>query len=199
MEETVFLEDSYMNILWDFDGTLFDTYPAYTDVLYKVLGEKVDKAAIYKELKISFSHAIQFFNLNEQQVNEIKDLNRAIVASEVKPFPGVEEILKAADTNVIMTHKSYAGVTHFLRHYGWEKYFAEIVTLENGFPRKPAVDSYHYLHTKYSIDLAIGDRELDLIPASQLGIRTCMFQNHCEFADFHLSNYADFFELSLIK
>ncbi|WP_400243910.1 HAD hydrolase-like protein [Niallia sp. JL1B1071] len=182
-----------MNILWDFDGTLFDTYPAYTDVLYKVLGEKIEKDSIYKELKVSFSHAIQFFNVTEQQIKEIKAMNKEIDGSAVKPFPGVEEILKKADTNVIMTHKSYAGVTHFLRHYGWEKYFAEIVTLENGFPRKPAVDSYHYLHTKYSIDLAIGDRELDLIPASKLGIQTCMFQNQCEFADFHLVDYADFF------
>lgn len=182
-----------MNILWDFDGTLFDTYPAYTEVLYKILGEKIEKDSIYKELKVSFSHAIQFFGLTEQQIKEIKDMNKEIDVSAVKPFPGVEEILKKADTNVIMTHKSYAGVTHFLRHYGWEKYFAEIVTLENGFPRKPAVDSYHYLHTKYSIDLAIGDRELDLIPANKLGIQTCMFQNQCEIADFHLVDYADFF------
>jgi len=58
----------------------------------------------------------------------------------------------------------------FLRYYGWENYFAEIVTLANGFPRKPPVDSYQYLLTKYSIDLAIGDRELDLIPAKKLGI-----------------------------
>ncbi|CAI9396595.1 HAD-IA family hydrolase [Niallia sp. Sow4_A1] len=182
-----------MNILWDFDGTLFDTYPAYTEVLYKILGEKIEKDSIYKELKVSFSHAIQFFGLTEQQIKEIKTMNKEIDVSAVKPFPGVEEILKKADTNVIMTHKSYAGVTHFLRHYGWEKYFAEIVTLENGFPRKPAVDSYHYLHTKYSIDLAIGDRELDLIPANKLGIQTCMFQNQCEIADFHLVDYADFF------
>lgn len=184
-----------MNILWDFDGTLFDTYPAYTEVLYKILGEKIEKDSIYKELKVSFSHAIQFFGLTEQQIKEIKDMNKEIDVSAVKPFPGVEEILKKADTNVIMTHKSYAGVTHFLRHYGWEKYFAEIVTLENGFPRKPAVDSYHYLHTKYSIDLAIGDRELDLIPANKLGIQTCMFQNQCEIADFHLVDYADFFNV----
>ena len=94
-----------MNILWDFDGTLFDTYPAYTDILYTVLGEKMDKAAIYKELKVSFSHAIEYFHLTEKQRNEIKQMNKGIVVSEVRPFPGVEEILKAAETNVIMTHK----------------------------------------------------------------------------------------------
>lgn len=188
-----------MNILWDFDGTLFDTYPAYTNIIYKALGEKVDKAVIYRELKVSFSHAMEYFNISKQQMNEIKLMNKAIAADEVKPFTGVEEILKAADINVIMTHKSYDGVVNILRHYRWEHYFAEIVTLENGFPRKPAVDAYQYLHTKYSIDLAIGDRELDLIPAKELGMQTCIFQNQCEFADFHLSNFTDFFTVYPMK
>ena len=36
--------------------------------------------------------------------------------------------------------------------------------------------SLHHLHKKHNINLAIGDRELDLIPAKELGISTCMFQ-----------------------
>jgi len=79
-----------MNILWDFDGTLFDTYPAYTNIIYKVLGEKVDKAVIYKELKVSFSHAMEYFNISDQQRSEIKLMNKGIAADEVKPFTGVE-------------------------------------------------------------------------------------------------------------
>ena len=31
-----------MNILWDFDGTLFDTYPAYTMMLSEILGDSVE-------------------------------------------------------------------------------------------------------------------------------------------------------------
>ncbi|EEM95694.1 Phosphoglycolate phosphatase [Bacillus thuringiensis IBL 200] len=42
-----------MNILWDFDGTLFDTYPAYTMMLSEILGDSVEKQEIYKNLKIS--------------------------------------------------------------------------------------------------------------------------------------------------
>ena len=37
-----------MNILWDFDGTLFDTYPVYTKLLSEILGDTVDKQEIYK-------------------------------------------------------------------------------------------------------------------------------------------------------
>ena len=184
-----------MNILWDFDGTLFDTYPAYTDIFYALLEGKVDKPTIFKHLKISVSHAISHFQLSELQVTEMRLKNKNIKSSDVKPFKDVERILQFAHTNVIMTHKSFAGVVNILRHHGFEQYFSEIVTLENGFQRKPDIGAYQYLHTKYHIDLAIGDRELDLIPARKLGIQTCMFQNNWEHADFHLLNYEDFFTL----
>ena len=29
-----------MNILWDFNGTLFDTYPVYTKMLSQILGDR---------------------------------------------------------------------------------------------------------------------------------------------------------------
>ncbi len=53
-----------MNILWDFDGTLFDTYPVYTKLLSEILGDTVDKQEIYKNLKTSYSHAIQYYNIS---------------------------------------------------------------------------------------------------------------------------------------
>lgn len=61
-----------MNILWDFDGTLFDTYPAYTKILSQVLGDTVDKQEIYEKLKISYSHAIDYYNISSNKEEEIK-------------------------------------------------------------------------------------------------------------------------------
>jgi phosphoglycolate phosphatase-like HAD superfamily hydrolase len=46
-----------MNILWDFDGTLFNTYPAFTDMFYEMLGGATTKKDILSNLKISFKHA----------------------------------------------------------------------------------------------------------------------------------------------
>ncbi len=40
-----------MNILWDFDGTLFDTYPAYTMMLSEILGDSVEKTRNIQKLK----------------------------------------------------------------------------------------------------------------------------------------------------
>ncbi|MED2933494.1 HAD hydrolase-like protein, partial [Bacillus wiedmannii] len=66
---------------------------------------------------------------------------------------------------------------------------------DDGFPRKPNALSYDYLHKKHSIDLAIGDRELDLLPAKELGISTCMFQGNCDVANYSLSHYSEFFKV----
>jgi len=183
-----------LNILWDFDGTLFDTYPAYSSIFSRVMGGESDEKEIYETLKVSFSHAIHFYNLSENQLREIAALENNLSPNDIQPFEKVEEVLKFADKNVIMTHKDRKGVMSILEHYGWEKYFNEIVTIDDGFPRKPNSAAYQYLHEKHHIDLAIGDRELDLIPAKELGIKTCSFQNQHVVADYYLANYSDFFK-----
>ncbi|XXM73113.1 HAD-IA family hydrolase [Lysinibacillus sphaericus] len=184
-----------MNILWDFDGTLFDTYPAYTRVFSQVLGDEADEQEIYDKLKISFSHAIGFYKISAEQAEEMKRLRKELSPVDMKPFAGVEDILKFAGSNVIMTHKDRDGVLAILDHYGWTDYFADIVTIDDGFPRKPHSAAYLHLHTKNKINLAIGDRDLDLLPAKELGIATCMFRGESHIADYHLSDYADFFLL----
>jgi HAD superfamily hydrolase (TIGR01549 family) len=188
-----------MNILWDFDGTLFDTYPAYSKIFHQVLNEIVDMDEIYQHLKISFSHAIQFYQLTKNQLDEIKILEAHLSPEDIHPFPGVEEVLKYAELNVIMTHKDRKGILDILKHYEWEDYFTEIVTIDDGFPRKPDHSSYKYLHDKYKIDLVIGDRELDIIPGKKLGINTCLFRHQSEVADYHLEDYADFFKTINLK
>ncbi|WP_097042166.1 HAD-IA family hydrolase [Terribacillus aidingensis] len=187
-----------MNILWDFDGTLFDTYPAYTHAFLTVVGEHIPEKEIYQNLKVSFAHAVRYYAVSSDKEAEIKEIIKKLVPADLKPFDQVEEILKFADKNVIMTHKKRAQVLDILQHYGWEKYFVDMVAGDDGFPRKPDAASYKYLHNKHGVDLAIGDRELDLLPAKELGISTCMFQGQCKAADYQLENYADFFKLDFL-
>jgi HAD superfamily hydrolase (TIGR01549 family) len=189
----------YLNILWDFDGTLFDTYPAYTKVLSSVLGEAIDKEDIYRKLKVSYSHAIEYYDVSIDNEAEIKGRIKKLLPKDLKPFDHVEEILEYATKNVIMTHKHREGVLAILQHYGWEKYFADIVTIDDGFPRKPDPSAYKHLHTRHGIDLVIGDRDLDLLPAKELGISTCMYQGKSSIADYHLQNYADFLSILAAK
>ncbi|MBD8067601.1 HAD-IA family hydrolase [Bacillus sp. PS06] len=182
-----------MNILWDFDGTLFDTYPVFTETLARILPEHTPKEKIYEHLKVSFSHATQFFKLTEEQIKQYHSFEERVPISEIKPFPGVEDILKFATKNVIMTHKPRKAVQAILAFYHFDQYFAEIVAGDDGFPRKPDSASYEYLHERHQLDLAIGDRLLDIIPAKKIGLKTGLFQNHSEGADFYLDHYQDFF------
>jgi phosphoglycolate phosphatase len=122
---------------------------------------------------------------------------KRIHPSQTPPFSGVEEILRFANVNVIMTHKAREEVIHILKYYEWEHYFKDIVAGDDGFPRKPDPASYIYLHAKHKIDIAIGDRELDILPAKSIGIKTCLFQNNTPGADIYLMKYEDFFNIDL--
>ncbi|MDY0407947.1 HAD-IA family hydrolase [Virgibacillus soli] len=185
-----------LTILWDFDGTLFDTYPVYTKIFKRILNnEEICEKEVYAQLKISFRHASDYYKLSSEQLNEMSLLEEGITPERMKPFDGVEDVLKYANKNVMMTHKPRNDVHNILEYYGWNKYFSEIVAGDDGFPRKPNKESYVYLHQNHRIDLVIGDRELDIIPAKELGIATCLFQNNMsKLADFHLNDYRDFWK-----
>ncbi len=189
------MEDRSLNILWDFDGTIFDTYPAYTKILQEILGENIPATEIFSMLKISFTHAIQHYQLSQEQEKQIRERSNNIQAESLKPFPYVEKVLQVSNTNVIMTHKNRKEVEAILSIHGLSSYFIEIVAGDDGFPRKPHSASYQYLQGKYDLDLAIGDRELDIIPAREIGIKTCLFQNNTPGADYYLNDYVDFFDV----
>ncbi|MTH53180.1 HAD-IA family hydrolase [Bacillus mangrovi] len=183
-----------MHILWDFDGTLFNTYPAFTETMYKLLKPEIRKEHIFEQLKVSFSHAARTFELTEEDIAVFKKQEKALSPVLKPPFPYAEEVLRYASKNVIMTHKPRNEVEAILKHYRWEHYFDEIVAGDDGFPRKPHPAAYEYLHRVHRIDLAIGDRELDILPARELGIKTCLFQNDAAGADFYLNDYRLFID-----
>ena len=183
-----------MNILWDFDGTLMDTYPAYTKMVKEASRCGLLDEEIFALLKVSFGHAFKELGLSEEQIKHIKELERSLAPEDFKPFPGLKAVLEATDVNVIMTHKERALAQAILEANDLDRYFTEIVAIDDGYPRKPDPASYRYLHEKYGIDLAVGDRELDIIPAKKLGIQTCLYQNHAASADYYVDDYGEFFE-----
>jgi HAD superfamily hydrolase (TIGR01549 family) len=183
-----------VNILWDFDGTLFDTYPVYTRLLKQILPSSVKEDEIYNKLKTSANTAFTYFQMTHEQIHHYHQLVRACPVESFKPFSFVEKVLSAANKNVIMTHKSRDTLDKILNYYGMEKYFNELVTKDDNFPRKPDPAAYIYLDAHQGFDLAIGDRTLDIIPAKKLGKKTCLFQNDAPGADFYLSSYDEFFE-----
>lgn len=143
--------------------------------------------------KTAFNH----YGIDEDRRAEYKNLDIQY-SKESKPFEHLVEVLAAVENNIIVTHRDRESAQYLLEKYSLSKYFTEIVSVEEqGFNRKPHPSSYEFVLKKYDIDLVVGDRELDLLPARQLGIKTVAFQNRNIEADFHLDHYADFIPLVL--
>jgi HAD superfamily hydrolase (TIGR01509 family) len=186
------VEGIKMNILWDFDGTLFDTYPALVEGFVTLSQRDLDTEEVLRWLKVDSKTAFKHFGIDEDRRAEYKQLDIKF-SKESKPFEHLEEVLAAVDNNIIVTHRDRESAENLLEKYGLTKYFREIVSVEEqGFNRKPHPSSYEFVLKKYDIDLVVGDRELDLLPAKQLGIKTVAFQNRNIEADFHLDSYAEF-------
>lgn len=135
-----------MNILWDFDGTLFNTYPAYTKILTEALGRDIPEVEVFAMLKVSFGHAFRYFGLSDEQEKEMRTNVRSMEPDEFQPFPGLVEVLKKADKNVIMTHKERDDVMKVLKFHQMDAYFSDLVAGDDGIPA-----NHILLHTNICI------------------------------------------------
>jgi len=66
-----------------------------------------------------------------------------------------------------------------LDKYGLQRYFREIISGNDDFPKKPDPSSFDYLIAKYHLvkheTLGVGDRDLDVKAAVNAGITSCYF------------------------
>ena len=182
-----------MNILWDFDGTLFDTYPALVEGFVKLSKQDLNREEVLKWLKIDSKTAFNHYGIDETNRAEYKRLDKQYSKLYSKPFEHLEEVLSAVENNIIVTHRDMESTTYLLEKYHLSHYFKEIVSVEEqGFARKPHTSSYEFVLKNHHIDLVVGDRDLDLLPARKLKIKTVAFQNRNIEADFHIDRYDDF-------
>jgi phosphoglycolate phosphatase-like HAD superfamily hydrolase len=180
----------YKDIIWDFDGTLFDTYPSIAWAFKKALAEEgvnQSEEEILKLIKISITHGIEFyrdnFNIDTKGFGErFREYENEIDVGKVLPFPHVKEIcsriVSSGGSNFIVTHRGES-IANYLEQHGFSGLFTDIVIKEHGFKRKPDPEAFTYIIEKYDIDkktaLAVGDRELDLLAAKNAGIKACLF------------------------
>ncbi|MBH1940393.1 HAD-IA family hydrolase [Mobilitalea sibirica] len=182
----------YQNIIWDFDGTLFDTYPSMTKTFLRVLkdnGINESYENILRLMKISASHAFRYctenYQISEDRLYHFYTIDKKTNPEDFLPFPDCKDICKriyeSGKKNYLFTHRGKDAIAH-IKHYGLDQYFEEYVIGGSGFKRKPDPEGILYLMDKYNMKpedtLMIGDRDIDIIAAKNASIKACYFWQH---------------------
>jgi HAD superfamily hydrolase (TIGR01549 family) len=181
----------FRNLIWDFDGTLFDTYPeitrAFIDALKKDYGIEYDYKVAFSLAKASIGFCIESladeFNIDREEFSEkYKERYFGELTFQDKPFEGAKEVLEYVSQkgeNFLITHRGSASLNEFLTRNDFNKYFVEIVSADANFPLKPDPTSFNYIINKYKLKkeetLGVGDRILDIEAARNAGIKSCFF------------------------
>lgn len=178
----------FTDLIWDFDGTLFDTYPVMAVAFQKALieqGIEDDSENIFKLLKISLGCAVKYYenkyHLKDVLYDRFHYYDNITDVGLSHPMHYAKEIcsgvIKKGGRNFIFTHRGES-IYKYLNHYDFLDYFTEIVTFNDTFKRKPDPNGFLHIINKHGIDkekaLAVGDREIDILAAYNAGIKSCL-------------------------
>ena len=202
-----------MELIWDFDGTLFDTYPLMADSLRRAMleeGQDVPVQDIRARMAVTLSDAVAHYKrtlgITEDTMERYRHVMYAQGWRAARPFAGAEDVCarvcREGGHNHLCTHR---GVTarKYMEAWGLDRYFSVYVTDEDGLPRKPAPDMVRRVLETTGRPAQefwmIGDRELDILAAQAAGVRGCLFtqgrENVVTAAEYQVSRLEDLFEI----
>ncbi|MGM0640473.1 MAG: HAD-IA family hydrolase [Thermotogota bacterium] len=202
----------FKNYIWDFDGTVVDTYPATISSIIKTMKKydiHLDYKTIYKKAKITlsevFDYIIENYGFDDNIVSEIINDFSKLAPSEREPYVDIKKVLNKINNqngyNFLVTHRDRDSTLEILNYFDLKKYFKEIITSDDGFNLKPDPDSFVYLINKYylknNFTVGIGDRLLDIGAAKNSNIYS-IFMNFDKIeydykSDYVFTNYNDFY------
>ncbi|GBG96340.1 HAD family hydrolase [Lactococcus termiticola] len=176
----------YKNYIWDLGGTLLDNYESSSHAFAAALWETAERVVmheeVYQALKISTEHAVETYASDVPGFLAVYKRLEAETLEQPILFKGAKEVLEAVKTaggkNFMISHRNRQ-VLDILKKSGISEFFTEVVTSDNGFPRKPDPSSLNYLLDKYQLlpaeTVVIGDRSLDIEAGVAAGIDGIFF------------------------
>ncbi|MCH5461282.1 HAD-IA family hydrolase [Lactobacillus sp. LC28-10] len=184
---------TYQTFFWDFDGTIFDTYPIMVRAFMQALIQQrvseieLDEQEIYETMRQhSMGTALQKFSaLFSIDAGRLEKDYRQIEPrhiAQAQPFDGMLALLqRLADQggqHYLLTHRNQSAM-QLLQTAGIKKLFTDAVTSEQPFPRKPDPASLNALIERHNIQrgsaIMIGDRTLDIDAGHNAGIAGALF------------------------
>lgn len=174
------------HFIWDFDGTLADTYPnlvRYMQLSLADFGRSAVPTEILEKMMESIGYAVNYY-AEKFQISDLSNrYDHYYSLGKDDPayaFEGVEAVLKhiqqSGGANYIYTNRGES-IIKMLNEIGLHQYFVEIVKKgDEAFRFKPAPDSILYLMEKYGgtcdDTVMIGDRKRDLESGYLAGCKT---------------------------
>jgi HAD superfamily hydrolase (TIGR01549 family) len=201
----------FKHIIWDFDGTLYDTYPhtarALQIFLKREYGVNENVLEIAGQMRLSLRDAYAFYRdkygIDEEFWRSFMEYRVLYENQNAIPYNNVHMICKFAYEqgafNYLYTNRDKAVISMMQKH-GFYELFRDIITKESGFDSKPCPDALNSLAVKYKMNkdetLYIGDREVDLQCARVAGIKFCLYNedvNRNLGADYTVQNFSDLY------
>lgn len=192
------------SMIWDFDGTLVDTYPVMARSLLTAIrevGVESDYDEVYKQLKVSLSAAIDHFAKGDTVIKlkirqKFEALERAEDPNAYEVFWDTIETLKKLKAegikHYILTHRN-ASTLKIMEAKGMTDLIEDVVISDDGFKRKPDPEAFTHLIEKHQLSreqtISIGDRLFDVEAGRNAGIRGCLI---IDAYNSHLVNEVDY-------
>ncbi|MFC3927927.1 HAD-IA family hydrolase [Streptococcus caprae] len=173
--------------VWDFDGTLVESYAAIMEVLELIYAdygwdfdaESVSRIILQTSIGQLLDSKATEYGLDAKSLKARFMAEQEARDDQIVLMPDAKRVLEETRAqgikHFIYTHKG-ATTGAVLERLGIAQYFTEVVTAADGFARKPAPDAMDYLVEKYGLDRQqvyyIGDRPLDRDFAVNSGVQS---------------------------
>ena len=187
----------YRHWFWDFDGTLYDTYPRIVRAFQKALRHHDIDAPdeeVLPLVKQTLAHAARTLG-GEERAQGLMDYYFEHAEDEgpgtLRPYEGLEPVLdfivKQGGRNYIYTHRDQSG-PEALEREGLLKYFEDAITYNDGFPSKPAPDALLHMVEKHGLAqkdcVMVGDRPIDLDAGANAGMDSILFDEDGSYPEY---------------
>ena len=182
--------DKNYAFIWDLDGTLLDSYGVIVSSMRLALEELGVRLSEREILEDAIGQSIRFMEEKIQRqtgipAEAIQERYSRISKNaklNIGTMENAEEILRLLRErgikNYVFTHRG-ATTMPVLSNLGLTDCFDDIVTSQDGFPRKPQPDAILYLLEKHGLEPArtfyVGDRSIDMECARNAGIAGILY------------------------
>lgn len=169
-------------IIFDFDGTIADTFPLIVDISYQLSGaQRLATKRIESLRRLPLLDAVRALGVRRRYLPRLILFTRRKMLphmADVKPFPGVPDMIRTLHADgyrlLILSSNKQSNIQAFLGSHGLDHYFTDIVTVYYGSVFYK-IYGLHKLVKRHQLQRTecyyVGNETLDMVAASRAGMR----------------------------